>query len=144
MSLKDVTIRDFRAEDIGAMGSSESIAGRECVLLPSNYAITYEWQGKPVASAGLIRLWPGVAEAWTILGAIAKSHPLWIVRVFREQIRSQAIVMKLHRVQMHVRDDAFLLKWGDVLGFTREGTLRRYTKDQQTMHILSWIPNAHT
>jgi hypothetical protein len=142
MKLETPSMRPFRLEDIKVVAPESALRGREAMLVDYGTIFTFEKDGQPVACAGLVKMWPGVAEAWTVLSDVAKANPLWIVRQLRCAIREQAWVMQLHRVQMHVEDDPHLLHWGRCLGFRCEGTMEKYTSDQKTMHIMALMGDA--
>ena len=84
-------------------------------------------EGRPVAAAGVIPMWAGVAMGWVIVDKDLP-EPLGVVRAMRRGMRDIALNGPFHRIQADVRKaypkGQKLLK---VLGFTHEGPLAAYT-----------------
>jgi hypothetical protein len=132
--------RPFIASDLIAVDARSSFVGRETLLENYGSLFTFLREGHPVACAGIVTLWPGVGEAWTVISEWARRHPIWLVSVLRHGLRDQIAERSFHRVQMHVEDDPKLLKWGRVLGFHQESTMKKYTSEGQTLHLLALLP----
>lgn len=73
--------------------------------------------GRPIACAGVIELWPGRGYAWALLDRSSGRHMLPITRAVRGFLDSAP----WRRVEMAV-DAKFLAgcRWADLLGFVRE------------------------
>ena len=137
--MRGITIRNFKASDLQSVDPDNPLVCRE--NLESYQSIfTVEHNGTPVVCAGLIPLWPGVAEAWTAPSGWAKEHPLWLVRLLKRFLPQEAKRLNLHRVQMHLKDDPARLKWGRTLGFQHEGTFQKFTSEGHTLHLLAYLP----
>lgn len=143
MNPDHIMLRAFKFPDLAKVDPNSSFIGKEDVLQSYNTIFTFTYEENPVACAGLVQLWPGVAEAWTVLGDWAKQHPIWFVKVLRHELQEQIKAMHLFRVQMHVEDDRKLLKWARIMGFHFEGTMKKYTKEGKTLHVLAMLPDYH-
>lgn len=81
--------------------------------------------GRPVACAGLITIWPGRAYAWAVLSAQAGRWMYAITRAIRERLQSDPH----ERIEMAVDADfAAGQRWAMMLGFECEtpAPLRKY------------------
>jgi len=87
-------------------------------------------RGEIAGCAGLIPLWPGVAEAWMVSTALFTRYPKTIHRGIAAGLATLAETMGLHRIQAAVHQEHRVsLRWLRRLGFRLEGTLRRYGPD---------------
>jgi len=86
-----------------------------------------EIDGLVVASAGLIPLWGGVAEAWMISGDEIDRHAVKIARKLRTMLEDTMWQRSIHRAQanIHCRFDR-AIRLAGWLGFTNEGLMRRF------------------
>lgn len=139
MNDEDVKLRDFQQGDLAKVDPNSSLIGKEDMLRSYNSLFTFEHEGNPIACAGLVQLWPGTAEAWTVLGASARANPIWFVKRLKKELHNQIVQLRLHRVQMHVEDTPELKHWAEVLGFHLEGTMERYTQDRKTLHVYGYL-----
>lgn len=140
MSPDAIRLREFQITDLAEVDPNSSLIGKEDMLQSYHSLFTFDYNDRPVACAGLVQLWPGVAEAWTVLGGWAKGHPIWLVKRLRAELRVQIGAMHLWRVQMHIEDTPELQRWAQVLGFHHEGTLVKYTKEGKTLHVMALLP----
>jgi hypothetical protein len=97
-------------------------------------AVTFLRDGQPVAAGGLAILFPGVAEAWALIGAGVPALPL--VRGFRRMLDLETTMLGLHRIQAHARADADLAcRLLQHLGFAAEGLALAFGPDRSD-HVL--------
>ena len=90
-----------------------------------------------VASAGLIPVWPGVAEAWFLASARIDGHAIAIGRTGRDRLFDIIDDEQLHRVQAAVRSDTpNLQRLPQWLGMKHEGHMPAY--DQQAADYERW------
>lgn len=83
--------------------------------------------GWVVASAGLIPLWPGVAEAWVLASNRIDQHAVAIGRAVRTRFRQMIDAEQLHRVQAAIRSDTVgLSRLPEWLGMKHEGHMPAY------------------
>lgn len=79
-----------------------------------------------IACGGIVILWPGVGEAWTVMGEKVKDYPLAVAKALREGIERSG----LRRIQATVRiDDGKARKLIGLCGFKPEGILEGFGPD---------------
>lgn len=109
-----------------ALGFFQKVDGLED-LGPSG---TFICEGKVVMCAGVISLWPGVAEGWALTSRDARRSGVTLTRQARRLIEMAARAKGYRRVQMAVRADyAQGRRWAEALGFVSEGIMRAYGPD---------------
>ena len=83
--------------------------------------------GRIVASAGLIPLWAGVAEAWMMGGDVIGRHQVKVARQIRTMFDDVMKQRGLYRAQanIHHRFDK-AIRLAEWLGFENEGLMRRF------------------
>jgi hypothetical protein len=95
------------------------------------------WHGfRPVMSCGLIDMWTGRAQAWSLLDVNAKRHMLGVVRAFDDLLERHPV----RRVEAIVAS-GFLPghRMIRMLGFEIEGLMRRYLPDGRDAAIYSRV-----
>ncbi len=104
-------------------------------------AYTAMLYGKPVAVFGSAALWPGVEEAWSLLGDDSRTYAKTLTKIAVQFIDFRVISADLHRVQMTVRcDDMRAVRWAkDALGFKIEGMMERYGTDGSDFYMMSRV-----
>lgn len=92
--------------------------------------------GKPVMSGGIIILWPGVGEAWTLMSKRISECPLAVVKTLRQCIAEAIGKHGLRRIQATARrGDDRALALLHVLGFKVEGLMPRYGPDGEDYYM---------
>jgi len=80
---------------------------------------------------GLREIWPGVADAWAVLGEQVQEHPIGFHRLVLSVIAHYERELNLHRIQISVREEYKAgRKWAQKLGFEEEGLMKAYTSDK--------------
>src|SRR3546814_10880985 len=78
--------------------------------------------------AGVVPLWPGVAQAWAVLSDAALAEPVTLTRAVDRELRGIAESLCRRRIQAKVaerhHDGA---RWHAFLGFEIEGQIGRAT-----------------
>jgi hypothetical protein len=89
------------------------------------YARTLLYKEKPVAILGILPLWLGCAEIWSLISQEAIDHPIITARHKKKLLDQVCEAMLLHRVQVTLRQENEAQKhFMRKLGFEQEGTLR--------------------
>lgn len=79
--------------------------------------------GVPLISAGVSQQWDGRSFVWAVLSDKTGPHMLAITRLVKEFLDTRNEV----RLEMQVKTDfAAAHRWAKMLGFQREGTMRKY------------------
>ena len=87
---------------------------------------------EPIASAGVIELWPGRAYAWAYIGEQAARH--W--KTVHRAVNAALDGARWRRIEMavDVRDPG-AKRWAAHLGFDFEGVARKWTTDGRDVEI---------
>lgn len=134
----------FRAEHLLAIASRNPFddglladAFRKEAKGPAFTAIA---EDKPIAAAGVVVLWPGVGEAWTVFGHDMPKHALWITRTIRMALRDIIRGCNLHRVEATVLESQTKYrKWIELFGFEPESVAREYTARRENVVRYEWL-----
>ena len=86
--------------------------------------------GRVLGCAGVVPLWPGVAQAWAVFSAAALSEPVALTRIVGREIDRIADTLALRRLQATVAETHHEgARWLAFLGFELEGLLVNYGPD---------------
>lgn len=90
----------------------------------SGPGFTLLYQGKVIASAGVIRLWSGVGDGWACLGPDARRHLRAIQFYTHRGLTMVCREHKLRRLQaLVVKDFEAACRWATSLGFHVESEM---------------------
>ena len=96
--------------------------------------------GEIVGCAGVIELWPGVGEAWTMFTQTALDKPFFIHRQTKRIIWNIIKGSSLHRCQALVpTGDQVKETWIERLGFTWESNMRKAGPDKSDQGMWVWV-----
>ena len=97
----------------------------------TGFARTGLINGRPIVCGGMMKLWPGVGEAWVIGSDELKQNALPFHRAILKY-REVVFAMGLHRLQCacHV-DFTDSRAWLERLGFVDEGVMKAFTSDRE-------------
>lgn len=83
--------------------------------------------GRILGCAGVVPLWPGVAQAWAVLSDAALGEPVSLTRAVDRELRGIAESLCLRRIQATVAENHHDgARWLAFLGFEIEGLLVNY------------------
>lgn len=110
------------------------------LLTPENYEQLFmqpAWAGyvenTVVAIGGVVKLWPGLAEAWIAVTPLALQHRLFILRQTRTYLDRLIRDHSLRRVEAKVREDfTAARRFAEWCGFTALAPLQAYGPDGET------------
>jgi len=85
----------------------------------------------PIGSVGLMVLWPGVGEAWTVLDENELSrHKLFLCRFIKKILNDAVKYNNLNRLQATCEaHDSKKANWLEFFGFKFESVLHKYGPD---------------
>ncbi len=87
--------------------------------------------GKIRGCGGVMPLWPGVGDGWSLLSPWCREHPITLCKAFKGKIASLCKPYK--RVQITVEEDfGQAVNFAKYLGFTYEGRMLYYSPDEKT------------
>jgi len=76
---------------------------------------------------GVVVIWPGVAEAWSIASDLVKKYPRDVIHYCRLFLQTQMEMQNLRRLQLSVlTSEQVHRRFAEKLGFTDEGIMRKY------------------
>lgn len=81
--------------------------------------------------------WPGIADVWLIPSPLINQWPLGAVKVTKAYLDGAIKDLRLHRVQATIEEKD--VKWIEVLGFEREGKLRKFGPNKEDKYIYARI-----
>jgi hypothetical protein len=94
-------------------------------------------ENRIVMCGGIINIWQGVGEAWSVSSTIAARYPKSILSTARKFIGRCS---EYHRIQAIVIDGFIRAeKLLAHLGFEREGTMRKYSASGQDYKLFSIV-----
>ncbi len=146
----NVLLRPFEPEDALDL---HPMAVEKDNLSPSEVlSVAREWknkgpsfsamvEGRLVGAAGLILMWPGVAQGWVMFhSGEAQSLKREAYVVVLAELERLIEKYCIHRVQAIVRSDLEVaIKYVTNLGFRQEGILRKYDSDGHDYAMFSMI-----
>ena len=92
------------------------------------------WDDLLLGVAGVSILWPGVGEAWAILTAAGRQHPLIVHRAIVRQLAGIIREHGLRRLQADVIEEFTAgQQWVERLGLIQESVMPQYGPEGQTM-----------
>jgi hypothetical protein len=134
------TVEPFRLEHVTQnewMGESPlSCLSNEVLqnMSHNDRGFTAKVDGKVVAVAGILLLWPGVAHAYSYLTVHSKTaYKFSLHKSVNRGITTLQQLNNLHRLETLVElgyENGY--RWVEALGFTCEGPLLNYTTDKKS------------
>jgi hypothetical protein len=94
-------------------------------------AVTAFLYGRPIAVFGVVYIWNGVGEMWSMFDNQARTFHVTMVRGGRIFTDIAMRYLHLHRLQITVRtDDNRALRYAKSIGFETESTMRKFGPDK--------------
>jgi hypothetical protein len=91
----------------------------------------------PVAVFGIVFLWKGVGEAWSLFTQESRRYPIAMTKGAFAFFDSCQILFNLHRLQITVKcTDKRAVSWAKHLGFVKEGTMIAYSADKDNTYMM--------
>lgn len=99
--------------------------------------ITAYIDDRPVAIFGIVIVWDGVGEAWSLFSEESRRYPIAMTKGAYTFFDICEILFTLHRIQITVRsEDKRAVSWAKALGFNTEGTLFEYSTDKKDYYMM--------
>jgi len=100
---------------------------------------------KIVGCGGLIELWSGVGEVWSMFTDEAKTNPFFLHRASKRLVWSVAKACRMHRIQAIVLyGDPVREKWIEKLGLRREGRMEQASPNREDFGLWCWVKPCDT
>lgn len=132
-----------------AMGIREAVEGpfdeeqkkEWCAARSLGPAYTiFDQDGRVLVCLGVQILWGRVGECWSVFSPEARKHPKAITEVTIKYLTRIVADFNLERLQAYARTDLKpAWKWLEVLGFEREGCLRKFGRDGSDQYIYGMV-----
>jgi RimJ/RimL family protein N-acetyltransferase len=122
---------DFDHKEISVLSHVYNIKSMISQQAQMGVAFTAFRHNRPIAVIGVVNIWPGVGELWSIFDNQARDIP---ATMLKSAIRFSDIAIRylqLHRLQITVRtDDNRAFRYAKAIGFETESVMRKYGPDQ--------------
>jgi hypothetical protein len=138
-------IRAFQPTDLYALSLQNAQMGLHDIIRGEGYgdslaaggpAFTVTSRGDIVACVGVIPQWENYSRAWALLSGDSGRHLLGITRAIRRWLRFH----NSGRVDTSVVVDfQQAIRWAAMLGFVREGLMRKYTPDGKDCYLYAQV-----
>lgn len=119
-------------QELGSIIRQGVTDGAVCAALENPSSWTFEnEEGVPIACGGVVPIWSGRGYAWSIFSRHVTPHNfIYFARLFKQKLEYLHAQEGYHRIETTV-DENFLKanRWVKILGFEREGWLRKFTPD---------------
>lgn len=103
-------------------------------------ALTIMADGRVVACLGVQVLGGRIGECWAVFSPEASGHILYITKVIMRHLARAVRDFNLQRLQAFARVDLETAwRYLEVLGFEREGCLRKFGRDGSDQYIYSMV-----
>ena len=106
--------------------------GKAIQCLHNSHAVSLYMDGKVEACLGLMMLWDGNADVWTVTSKKVQNSPVAFHRTVLRLLNSYQDGLKLRRISAGTPSN-FVdgCKWLETLGFVKEGKMIKYGPDGQ-------------
>ena len=127
-------VREFHPFDLEGMlvpmmqthlGAGNSLTEYAMALKAGGEAFTATVDGKPIACIGLIKFWEGRKYVWAFLAPHMPCYKLSLTRAIVRWLRYHGAGRLETAI---VCADPKAVRWAELFGFEREGTMRRWTE----------------
>ncbi|MFA5158609.1 MAG: hypothetical protein WC451_05505 [Patescibacteria group bacterium] len=136
-----MNVTDFKIEDYDNMKvKPDSWCDRRLIeaYALAGTAWTLWADDKIILCGGLVPGgWPGVADVWIAPSIFIDKYPLAAVKYVRGYLDKAIEVYGLWRVQATIAAEH--CKWIELMGFQKEGLLRKFSPDKQDRFIYSRV-----
>jgi len=137
----------FHPDHLDRFSGIKEYGGKDLTFDQRKAAISFQAQvgptitafvyGKPVAIFGCVMVWKGMGEAWALFADNARRYPVAMTKGARVFFNTCIRSYNLHRIQITVKkSDKRAIKWAKCLKFETEGTLEKYSADQEDYYMM--------
>jgi hypothetical protein len=122
---------DFDHKEISVLSHVYDIKSMVSQQAQMGVAFTAFRHNRPIAILGVVNIWPGVGEMWSIFDNQAREIPATALRTGRSFGDIAIRYLQLHRLQITVRtDDNRAFRYAEAIGFKTESVMQKYGPDQ--------------
>jgi RimJ/RimL family protein N-acetyltransferase len=122
---------DFNHKEISVLSNVYEVKSLIACQAQMGVAFTAFRHNRAVAIIGVVNIWPGVGEMWSVFDEEARSIPATMLRAGKGFGDIAIRYLQLHRLQITVRtDDNRAFRYAKAIGFETESVMRKYGPDQ--------------
>jgi RimJ/RimL family protein N-acetyltransferase len=122
---------DFNHKEISVLSDVYEVKSLISCQAQMGVAFTAFRRNRAVAIIGVVNIWPGVGEMWSVFDEEARSIPATMLRAGKGFSDIAIRYLQLHRLQITVRtDDNRAFRYAKAIGFETESVMRKYGPDQ--------------
>jgi RimJ/RimL family protein N-acetyltransferase len=122
---------DFNHKEISVLSNVYEVKSLISCQAQMGVAFTAFRHNRAVAIIGVVNIWPGVGEMWSVFDEEARSIPATMLRAGKGFSDIAIRYLQLHRLQITVRtDDNRAFRYAKAIGFETESVMRKYGPDQ--------------
>jgi L-amino acid N-acyltransferase YncA len=118
----------------------EELTERFNAMIGLGHIYTMLWYNDPIAVIGIIRVWEGYAQVFTVTTEKLKRCPMAFHKRVRDLLNSVVKPLRLRRIETQVRSDFDASKkWLNALGFEQEGLMKKYGNTGKDYYLYARI-----
>lgn len=137
---RHLEVAELRDHERALLNGAGDVKTRlENLMHNSKAAGTFIHDGRVITCAGVVEIWPGVAELWQIPTIHVEKCKLAFAKTLKKYAEGVARNFKYHRLQTSCPADLAHDRWMEFLEFEKEGTMRQYTFLKQDYSIFGRI-----
>lgn len=122
---------DFNHKEISVLSNVYEVKSLISCQAQMGVAFTAFRHNRAIAIMGIVNIWPGVGEMWSVFDEEARSIPATMLRAGTSFSDIAIRYLQLHRLQITVRtDDNRAFRYAKAIGFETESVMRKYGPDQ--------------
>ena len=122
---------DFDAKELNTISKAYDIKSMLSQQAELGTAVTAFKYSRPVAVFGIVFIWQGVGELWSIFDNQAREHPATMLRSGYDFTDIAMRYLHLHRLQITVRtDDDRAIRYAKALKFKTECVMQKFGPDK--------------
>lgn len=122
---------DFNHKEISVLSKGHDIKTMVATQAELGTAFTAFRYGRPIAIVGVVFIWNGVGELWSLFDEQARDIPSTMLRAAIDFSDIAMRYLHLHRLQITVRtDDIRAKRYAEAIGFKTECVMQKFGPDQ--------------
>jgi RimJ/RimL family protein N-acetyltransferase len=108
------------------------------VMSPLGISHTLMWDNEILGCIGFMKVWPGVADTWTLFSEGIVKHGKALTEKIAFMHNFYEENLKIHRTQCNVKvENVVAVKWAEKLGYKIEGTLQSFGKYEEDYFVMA-------
>lgn len=129
---------DFDHKEISVLSKGYDVKSMIANQAELGTAFTAFRYGRPIAIVGVVLIWNGVGEMWSLFDNQARDIPMTMLRAAIDFSDIAMRYLHLHRLQITVRtDDNRAKRYAEAIGFKTECVMQKYGPDQVDYFLMT-------